>query len=191
MADHVGGVAELKQKYNCRVVAPHDKIREKSPIVDLPRRQWRYRQRSAACWRGVLETPGHTLDHISLRVRRARKAACLPPTTLFSIGCGRVFEGTYPMMWDFAVEACAARCRTIFQPCIAAMNTPPPTVKFGASYGSSLINAALAGARRGSDPAARRPHKPTVPNALLGDEKKANVVPARRRSPRWPPKLAT
>src|ERR1700742_3177582 len=23
--DHVGGVAELKQKYNCRVVAPHDK----------------------------------------------------------------------------------------------------------------------------------------------------------------------
>src|ERR1044072_7181453 len=23
--DHVGGVAELKQKYNCRVVAPHDR----------------------------------------------------------------------------------------------------------------------------------------------------------------------
>src|SRR5712672_4872431 len=23
--DHVGGVAELKQKYRCRVVAPHDK----------------------------------------------------------------------------------------------------------------------------------------------------------------------
>src|SRR3954469_21722391 len=23
--DHVGGVAELKQKYGCRVVAPHDK----------------------------------------------------------------------------------------------------------------------------------------------------------------------
>src|ERR1700737_1699536 len=23
--DHVGGVSELKQKYNCRVVAPHDK----------------------------------------------------------------------------------------------------------------------------------------------------------------------
>src|SRR5213078_2783213 len=26
--DHVGGVAELKQKYNCRVVAPHNKTTE-------------------------------------------------------------------------------------------------------------------------------------------------------------------
>ena len=32
--DHVGGVAELKQKYNCRVVAPHDKT-TKIANVDL------------------------------------------------------------------------------------------------------------------------------------------------------------
>src|ERR1700756_6002196 len=30
--DHVGGVAELKQKYKCRVVAPHDK---KAAIADV------------------------------------------------------------------------------------------------------------------------------------------------------------
>ena len=32
--DHVGGVAELKQKYNCRVVAPNDKS-TKIANVDL------------------------------------------------------------------------------------------------------------------------------------------------------------
>ena len=31
--DHVGGVAELKQRYGCRVVAPHDKT---SRIANLP-----------------------------------------------------------------------------------------------------------------------------------------------------------
>ena len=46
----------------------------------------------------VLETPGHTLDHISY-VFDSEKAV-FAADTLFSIGCGRVFEGNYPMMWD-------------------------------------------------------------------------------------------
>ena len=46
----------------------------------------------------VLETPGHTLDHISY-VFDSEKAL-FAADTLFSIGCGRVFEGNYPMMWD-------------------------------------------------------------------------------------------
>ena len=46
----------------------------------------------------MLETPGHTLDHISY-VFDSEKAL-FAADTLFSIGCGRVFEGTYPMMWD-------------------------------------------------------------------------------------------
>ena len=46
----------------------------------------------------MLETPGHTLDHISY-VFDAEKAL-FAADTLFSIGCGRVFEGNYPMMWD-------------------------------------------------------------------------------------------
>src|SRR5436309_10651295 len=36
--DHIGGIAELKQKYNCRIVAPHDKT-AKIPDVDLRVRQ--------------------------------------------------------------------------------------------------------------------------------------------------------
>ena len=46
----------------------------------------------------VLETPGHTLDHVSY-VFDGEKAL-FAADTLFSIGCGRVFEGTYPQMWD-------------------------------------------------------------------------------------------
>ena len=46
----------------------------------------------------VLETPGHTLDHITYVFDNEK--ALFAADTLFSIGCGRVFEGTYPMMWD-------------------------------------------------------------------------------------------
>ncbi len=46
----------------------------------------------------VLETPGHTLDHISYMFDADRALFCAD--TLFSVGCGRVFEGTYPMMWE-------------------------------------------------------------------------------------------
>jgi hydroxyacylglutathione hydrolase len=47
---------------------------------------------------GVLEIPGHTLDHIAYY-----SADTTPPTlfcgdTLFAAGCGRVFEGTPPQM---------------------------------------------------------------------------------------------
>ena len=54
--------------------------------------------RSESLLARVLETPGHTLDHISY-VFDGEKAL-FAADTLFSIGCGRVFEGNYPMMWD-------------------------------------------------------------------------------------------
>ena len=94
--DHVGGVAELKQKYGCRVVAPHDKAAQIAN-VDLRASQGDVVKVGSLLAR-VLETPGHTLDHISY-VFDSEKAL-FAADTLFSIGCGRVFEGDYPMMWD-------------------------------------------------------------------------------------------
>ena len=41
--DHVGGVAELKQKYNCHVLAPHEQVRQDRQCR-YPRRAWRRRQ---------------------------------------------------------------------------------------------------------------------------------------------------
>src|SRR5262245_18225339 len=94
--DHVGGVAELKQKYSCRVVAPHDKAK---PIADV---DLRVKEGDAvkigSLTARVFETPGHTLDHISFMFDADK--ALFAADTLFSIGCGRVFEGDYPMMWN-------------------------------------------------------------------------------------------
>src|SRR5260370_744150 len=39
--DHVGGVAELKQKYHCRVVAPHDKSTKIANDISASARQRR------------------------------------------------------------------------------------------------------------------------------------------------------
>ena len=85
--DHVGGVAELKQKYGCRVVGPHDKS-AKIANVDLRTAQGAVVKVGSLLAR-VLETPGHTLDHISYVFDNEK--ALFAADTLFSIGCGRVF----------------------------------------------------------------------------------------------------
>src|ERR1700744_4123849 len=56
--DHVGGVAELKQKYKCRVVAPHAK---KAQIADVDLRAAHGDVvKVGELLARVLETPGHT-----------------------------------------------------------------------------------------------------------------------------------
>ncbi|MGY3273635.1 hydroxyacylglutathione hydrolase [Bradyrhizobium sp. S3.7.6] len=119
--DHVGGVAELKQKYNCRVVAPHDKTTEIAN-VDLRVANADIVKVGSLLGR-VLETPGHTLDHISYVFDNEK--TLFAADTLFSIGCGRVFEGDYPMMWDSLLKL-RGRCLTTSSS-IAGTNTPRPT----------------------------------------------------------------
>ena len=83
------------------MVAPHDK---KAAIADVDLRVGNGDVvKVGNLLARVLETPGHTLDHISY-VFDADKAL-FAADTLFSIGCGRVFEGTHPMMWDSLSEA--------------------------------------------------------------------------------------
>src|SRR3979411_2631256 len=104
-ADHVGGVAELKQKYNCRVVAPHDKS-AKIANVDLRAAQGDVVKVGSLLAR-VLETPGHTLDHVSYVFDNEK--ALFAADTLFSIGCGRGFEGNYLLMWASLLRRRALR----------------------------------------------------------------------------------
>ncbi len=163
-ADHVGGIAELKNKYQCRVVAPHDKgtaialvderVKEGSTVKigNLTAR--------------VLETPGHTLDHISYVFGDERALFCAD--TLFSIGCGRVFEGTYPMMWDslLKLRALPNDMRVYCGHEYTASN-----VKF--ALGIEPNNPALK-ARAEQVAKLRAANQPTVPT-LIRDEKEANV----------------
>ncbi|MGB3045739.1 MAG: hydroxyacylglutathione hydrolase [Xanthobacteraceae bacterium] len=163
-ADHVGGIAELKQKYDCRVVAPHDKTAA-IPEVDERVKQGDTVKIGTLTAR-VLETPGHTLDHISYVFDDER--ALFAADTLFSIGCGRVFEGTYPMMWEslLKLRALPDDIRLYCGHEYTASN-----VKF--ALGIEPNNPALQARAKEVD-ALRAAGKPTIP-VLLGEEKKANV----------------
>src|ERR1700741_509821 len=162
--DHVGGVAELKQKYGCRVVAPHDK-KAQIANADLPAANGDVVKVGNLLAR-VLETPGHTLDHISYVFDSDK--ALFAADTLFSIGCGRVFEGTYPQMWDslLKLRALPDDFRLYCGHEYTASN-----VKF--ALGIEPDNAALQ-ARAAAVTKLRAENKPTIPS-LLGEEKKANV----------------
>jgi hydroxyacylglutathione hydrolase len=162
--DHVGGVAELKQKYGCRVVAPHDKT-AKIANVDLRAAHGDVVKVGELLAR-VLETPGHTLDHISYVFDGDK--ALFAADTLFSIGCGRVFEGTHPMMWESLLK----------------LRALPDDFKLycGHEYTASNVKFALSiepdnpalRARAEEVTKLRAENKPTIPS-LLGEEKKANV----------------
>lgn len=162
--DHVGGIAELKEKYKCRVVAPHDKAK---PIanVDLRVKEGDTVKVGSLTAR-VLDTPGHTLDHISY-VFDSEKAV-FSADALFSIGCGRVFEGTYPMMWDTMVKLRALPDDTRIY---CGHEYTASNVKFALNIEPD--NAALK-ARAEEVTKQRAAGQPTIPT-LIGDEKKQNV----------------
>jgi hydroxyacylglutathione hydrolase len=114
----------------------------------------------------VLETPGHTLDHISY-VFDSEKAL-FAADTLFSIGCGRVFEGNYPMMWDSLLKL---RALPDDFKLYCGHEYTAANVKFALTVEPD--NPALV-ARAAEVTKLRAENKPTIP-VLLGDEKKANV----------------
>jgi hydroxyacylglutathione hydrolase len=93
--DHTGGIQALKDKYKCRVVAPVTKT-AKIPAVDETVREGD-KVSVGRLSANVIETPGHTLDHIAYWFHSEKLA--FVGDTLFSIGCGRVIEGTPDMMW--------------------------------------------------------------------------------------------
>lgn len=162
--DHVGGIAELKQKYDCRVVAPHDKGTA-IPLVDERVKEGATVKVGNLTAR-VLETPGHTLDHISYVFEDDRALFCAD--TLFSIGCGRVFEGTYPMMWEslLKLRALPNDMRVYCGHEYTASN-----VKFALTVEPN--NPALK-ARAEEVAKLRAANQPTIPT-LIRDEKEANT----------------
>lgn len=89
--DHVGGVAELRQRWpGLRVVAPADERIDTATervgdgdAIEAGGRRYR-----------VLAIPGHTRSHIAFHDDELLFCG----DTLFSLGCGRMFEGTPPQM---------------------------------------------------------------------------------------------
>lgn len=95
-ADHTDGIKALKDKYRCRVVAPAGEA-TKIPAVDETVREGD-KVKVGALTGNVIETPGHTLGHIAYWFHADNLA--FVGDTLFSIGCGRVIEGTPAQMWS-------------------------------------------------------------------------------------------
>jgi hydroxyacylglutathione hydrolase len=93
--DHTGGIEELKSRHRCRVVAPAAEA-SGIPAVDETVREGD-RVQVGSLEAHVIETPGHTVGHISYFLPADKLA--FVGDTLFSIGCGRVIEGNPEMMW--------------------------------------------------------------------------------------------
>lgn len=98
--DHTGGIEALKERHRCRVVAPAAEA-DGIPQVDESVREGDS-VRVGALTARVIETPGHTAGHISYLF--AREKLVFVGDTLFSIGCGRVIEGTPEMMWQSLIK---------------------------------------------------------------------------------------
>ncbi len=93
--DHTGGIAELKARFGAPVAGPARET-ETSALIGRPCREGDELAFADARVR-VLEVPGHTLDHVAFHFPDDDLVAC--GDTLFSLGCGRIFEGTPEMMW--------------------------------------------------------------------------------------------
>ena len=94
--DHIGGNKDLKKKYNLSVVGfKGDKNR--IPEIDIlveDNEIWKADNFEAR----IFHIPGHTNGHISFFFHKDKFV--FTGDTLFSLGCGRIFEGTYQEMFN-------------------------------------------------------------------------------------------
>lgn len=161
--DHVEGIAELKAAFGARVVGPAaeaDKIEGLDELVgdgDVVRLgETRFE---------VMATPGHTLGHIVFY--DGEGGHLFSADALFSLGVGRMFEGTPGPMW-----AGLERLRAL----------PDATLVYcGHEYTQSNARFALSidpenpalKARAAEVETLRAAGEPTIPFSL-GEDKKAN-----------------
>ena len=95
--DHVGGLSSLRPRLQGPVYGP---AREKIPTPFTPLTEGDAVQVLGLSFT-VLDVPGHTAGHIAYVQRDAGAQALLfCGDTLFSAGCGRLFEGTPAQMHD-------------------------------------------------------------------------------------------
>ena len=94
--DHVGGNIELKRIYNSEVIGFIDD-KDRIPGIDTlveDEKIWKKDNFEAR----IYHIPGHTNGHISFHFFKEKKI--FTGDTLFSLGCGRIFEGTYEQMFS-------------------------------------------------------------------------------------------
>lgn len=94
--DHTQGNEALKAETGCTIVGPAiDK--DRIPGIDETVAEGTPYQFGEVAFT-IFETPGHTSGHIAFYAAAEKKA--FVGDTLFSLGCGRLFEGTPEQMWE-------------------------------------------------------------------------------------------
>ena len=94
--DHIGGNKELKNKFGSIVLGFEDDL-NRIPEIDVPLKDnqiWRAENFVSK----IIHTPGHTSGHICFHFFKEK--LIFTGDTLFSLGCGRIFEGTYEEMFN-------------------------------------------------------------------------------------------
>lgn len=90
--DHIGGAAALRQRHDVPVYAPEDARIEVATARARDGERITLSQPQADF--EVIAVPGHTLSHVAY----FGEGVLLAGDTLFSLGCGRLFEGTPAQM---------------------------------------------------------------------------------------------
>ena len=161
--DHTGGNIELKRATGCTIVG-NGRDAARIPGIDVALEEGG-EAALGALRAQVMDVSGHTIGHIALWFEGEQALFC--GDTLFSLGCGRLFEGTPAQMW-----ASLKKLRGL----------PGATrVYCGHEYTENNARFALAvdpdnavlGRRAAEVRALRAQGRPTVPS-LLADERAAN-----------------
>ena len=94
--DHVEGIEGLKKKWGAIVIANRADA-HRIPGVDMEVDTGS--SFDFASYRiDVIDTPGHTVGHVALHIPAQK--LLFTGDTMFSMGCGRLFEGTAEQMWS-------------------------------------------------------------------------------------------
>ena len=94
--DHIGGNIELKKKFGSTVLGFKEDS-HRIPEIDIlleDNQIWKAQNFIAK----IIHIPGHTLGHICFYFFNEKWI--FTGDTLFSLGCGKIFEGTYKQMYD-------------------------------------------------------------------------------------------
>ena len=94
--DHIGGNTKLKNKYGSKVLG-FEGDQKRIPEIDTLLKDGQEFRIGNLNFKTIF-IPGHTIGHVAFYFEKEK--VIFTGDTLFSLGCGRIFEGTYQQMFD-------------------------------------------------------------------------------------------
>ncbi|MEL7014016.1 MAG: hydroxyacylglutathione hydrolase [Pseudomonadota bacterium] len=156
-ADHVQGLNAILERFPQAKVAGNAEDAHRLPPLDIALREGDTLAVGTQTGH-VIDVSGHTVGHVALHFPDSEVA--FTADSLMALGCGRVFEGTMPQMWESLGKLAALPPQTLI---CSGHEYTESNARFALSVDPD--NAALV-TRAGAVSAARRQNQPTVPSKL-------------------------